>query len=219
MVSSVLVGGGPCGPGGLEVEGRASATIYVVISFSAAESTVSLSASAEWASLVVGILRYPRDCRARGRGASGSAWEPNRYRLRVMTFAETILLQGRRRFSARGSRRGESLSKTDRLRGISEVEALGLCFGFPSRPKTAAVCALCGLPSCGWQDPWRAFKSFSTRWLFPSKGILPRYRLAEARPVARGPTPLRGEGIQVARVLGPVGFARAEGWDEFRGMS
>src|SRR3954470_22578262 len=160
MVSSVLVGGGPCGPGGLEAEGRASATIYVVISFSAAESTVSLSASAEWASLAAGILRCPRGCRTQGGGAPRSSWESDRYRLRVMTFAETTLLQRRRRFSAWGSRRGKRLSKTDRLRGISEVEESGLRFGFPSGPKIAAVCALCGLSSCGWQDLWRAFTSF-----------------------------------------------------------
>src|SRR3954469_4627777 len=163
MVSSVLVGGGPCGPGGLEAEGRASATIYVVISFSAAESTVSLPASAEWASLAAGILRSPRGCRTQGGGggAPRSAWVSDRYRLRVMTFAETTLLQRRRRFSAWGSRRKVSLSKTDCLRGISEVEESGLRFGFPSGPKIAAVCALCGLSSCGWQDLWRAFTSFS----------------------------------------------------------
>src|SRR3954468_11300307 len=105
MVSSVLMGGGSCGPGELEAEGRASATIYFVVSFSAAESTVSLSASAEWASLAAGILRFPRGCRTQGGGggAPRSAWESDRYRLRVMTFAETTLRQRRRRFSAWGS--------------------------------------------------------------------------------------------------------------------
>src|SRR3954467_5979493 len=129
MVSSVLVGEGPCGPGGLEAEGRASATIYVVISFSAAESTVSLSASAEWASLTAGILRYPRGCRTQGGGgAPRSAWESDRYRLRVMTFAETTLLQRQRRFSVWGSQRKESLSKTDCLWGTSAIEELDSCF-------------------------------------------------------------------------------------------
>src|SRR3954466_11516735 len=113
MVSSVLVGGGHGGPGGLEVEGRASATIYVVISFSAAESTVSLSASAEWASLAAGILQYSRGRRTQGERIPRSAWESARYRLRVMTFAETTLLQRRRPFSAWGSRRKESPPTTD----------------------------------------------------------------------------------------------------------
>src|SRR5436190_21853512 len=106
-----------------------------------AESTVSLSASTEWASLAAGIPRYPRGCRTQGGGASGSAWEPDRYRLRVMTFAETTLLQRCRRFSAWGSQRGESLSKTDCLRGISDAEESGLRLGFPFGPKIAAVCA------------------------------------------------------------------------------
>src|SRR3954462_14726989 len=142
MVSSVLVGEGPCGPGGLEAEGRASGTLYVVISFSAAESTVSLSASAEWASLAAGILRYSRGCRTQGGGDPRSAWESARYRLRVMTFAETTLLQRRRRFSAWGSRRKESLSKTNCLRGISAIEEPDLCFGSPFEPAIAVVCAL-----------------------------------------------------------------------------
>src|SRR3954462_4854676 len=184
MVSSVLVGEGPCGPGGLEAEGRASGTLYVVISFSAAESTVSLSASAEWASLAAGILRYSRGCRTQGGGAPRSAWESARYRLRVMTFAETTLLQKRRRFSAWGSRRKESLSKTDCLRGISAVEESDLSFGSPFEPAIAVVCALRGLSFCGWRDPWRASVSPGTRWLFLSKGGLPRRGLGEARPVA-----------------------------------
>src|SRR3954466_1138055 len=175
MVSSVLVGGGHGGPGGLEVEGRASATIYVVISFSAAESTVSLSASAEWASLAAGILRYPRGCRTQGGGeAPRSAWGSDRYRLRVMTFAETTLPQRRRRFSVWGSWRKESLSKTDCLRGISVVEESDLCFGSTFEPAIAVVCALRGLSFCWWRDPWRASVSPGTRWLFLSKGVLPR---------------------------------------------
>src|SRR3954471_6869954 len=155
MVSSVLMGGGSCGLRGLEAEGRASATIYVVISFSAAGSTVSLSASAEWASLAAEILRYSRGRRTQGGGAPRSAGESARYWLRVMTFAETTLLQRRRRFLAWGSRRKESLSKTDCLRGISDVEESGLRLGFPFKPKYVAVCALCGLSSCGWQGLWR----------------------------------------------------------------
>src|SRR4051812_16666028 len=218
MVSSVLVGGGPCGPGGLEAEGRASATIYVVISFSAAESTVSLSASAEWASLAAGILRYPRGRRTQGGGAPRSAWESARYWLRVMTFAETTLLQRRRRFSAWGSRRKESLSKTDCLRGISAVEESDLSFGSPFEPAIAVVCALRGLSFCGWRDPWLASVSPGTRWLFLPEGVLPRHGLAEAWPVARGFTPLRSEGTKVGRALRPADLAWAAGWDGSRGM-
>src|SRR3954467_7630201 len=136
-----------------------------------------------------------------------------------MTFAEITLLQRRRRFSVWGSRRGESLSKTDCLRRISDIEESGPRLGSPSEPAIAAICASRGLSFCGWQGLWRAFTSPSTRWLFPLKGILPRRRLAEVWPVARGLTPLRSEGTKVARVLRPVDIAWIVGWDESREMS
>src|SRR4051812_36332682 len=148
IISSVPIGKGSRCPGGLDVVALVSATILVVFSISAAESIVSSSAKAEWASLAAGVGWCLRGRRTRGESVSTPALGSDRHWLRVVTFAETVgtlssvktaIWVDCHRFTGRGSTHGNNRSKTDHLGGVARAEAPGFRLGFSFEIEVADV--------------------------------------------------------------------------------